>query len=432
MSFRDGHEFSLVAAGGLRERNDDLIGNVVSIDDQMSLVKTAVVYGANASGKSNLLRAIAFMAHALTEKQDDGLAVGNYQPFLLSQSKSEAPTLLEAIFLHKGQHFRYGFEVKNRLVTAEWLFVWRKQETMVFERRGGELRVGRTYPKLRELQSKQMVNSAALLVNLGALFNDDVCLEVKEWARTINYFNPAKEINNLLLQRLKMGHSEETVNYLQDEKGKSRVLELLRVADLGIDDIEIVEEKSLLGGFRQKKDAPPFTNAQIFTVRRSWEEETNSFRTVRMPLFEFESEGTRKLFTLIGRVLATLDGGGIFVADELDAKMHPLLTQRIVQLFNRQSTNPHNAQFVFATHDTNLLSAGLFRRDQIWFTEKDLKGATQLYALTDYRPDGKTVRNDEPLEKNYLVGKYGGVPYLGDFDALLESESSPREAVLHE
>ena len=318
------------------------------------------------------------------------------------------------------------------LVISEWLYILRKQETVIFDRHQGMLRIGRAYSKLRELHSKEMVNNASLLLNLGALFNDDNCLQVKKWANHIKYYHPLQELGYMLSPLLSMGDSEITADYLLHPEGKERVLQLLQVADIGIDDIEVVEEKSFWGNVLRNKELPPATKLTVQTIRRVWDEDDKTFHSVAMPLMYFESEGTQKLFNLIGLILSILDRGGILIADELDTKLHPLLTQRIVQLFNSPVTNPRNAQFIFATHDTNLLSAGLFRRDQIWFTEKDAKGGTEIYALTDYKPGGKTVRNDEPLEKNYIAGKYGGIPFLGNFDALFDPRPSSSETVAHE
>lgn len=422
MSFRDEQVFSMVAANGLREKNSDLSENVIEATDQLSLLKSAVVYGANASGKSNLLRAIAFFVSTLTETPPEGKAVQEYKPFLLDQHLADSSTLLEAVFISKNTHYRYGFEVYDQRVVAEWLYIVGKKESNVFDRSENEIRVGRAYPKLKELQSKEMINSASLLVNLGALFNDERCLEAKKWAAKAGEFNSRK---STVIDSL--GNYLAIVRYLQEPKNKDRVLHLLQVADLGIDEIALKEQD-------QPYIFPLFQTSQtdVFTVRKVWDERSKSFQSTSMPLLEFESEGTQRFFFLIGLILAVLDNGAPFIADELDAKLHPLLTQRIVQMFNSPETNPNNAQLIFATHDTNLLSASLFRRDQIWFTEKDLKGATQLYALTDYKPSGKGVRNDEQLEKNYIAGKYGGIPFLGDFEALFEPDVPVSEVGIDE
>lgn len=130
-----------------------------------------------------------------------------------------------------------------------------------------------------------------------------------------------------------------------------------------------------------------------------------------------ESSGTRKFFALIGLILKTIDKGSVLFVDELDSKLHPNLVCKIVSFFNSKKLNPNNAQLIFNTHDTNLLSSGLFRRDQIWFTQKDKYGATKLYSLADFKTD--EVRKNEAFEDNYIRGKYGAVPFLGDFEDII-------------
>ncbi len=455
MSIRDEQVFSLVAVTGLKEQEQYLTENLVAASEDLGLLRSAVVYGANASGKSNLLRAIEFFIDTITLSPPTGSAVDSYSPFVLDQKSPSEPTLLEAVFVIDHVAYRYGFEVQQQTVVAEWLFIRRRQETYVFERSGHELRINRPYKKLLELQNNKMVSQTALLLNLGALFNDETCQAVQNWASGVRYIQGTEDYQ----------FRDYTVQYLEQPENKQRILNLLRDADLGIEDIELIRPETnvltasagavvsspkfygggdwvpsnptgmheyLQGSFKKKTRVTPKVNVSIKSTRVIWDDEKSQFKSVAMPFTAFESQGTQKFFNLIGLVLWHLDNGGILIADELDTKLHPLLTQRIVQLFNSPVTNHQNAQFVFATHDTNLLSAGLFRRDQIWFTEKDNTGATQLYALTDYKPGGKTVRNDEQLEKNYITGKYGGIPYLGNFDALFESKSSTSEAVIHE
>ena len=458
MSVRDEQVFSLVAANGLRERNEILSDNVVAVSDQLDLLKTAVVYGANASGKSNLLRALNFYIESVLLSTRSGSTIGSYSPFVLDEQSATEPTLLEAVFIVDAVIYRYGFEVQQQAVVSEWLFVRRKQEAYVFERTTDYIRVNRPYKKLHELQSNAMVAPSVLLLPLGALFNDETCQTVQRWAANVQYVEGTEDYQ----------FRDYTVQYLERPEKKQRILDLLRSADLGIEDIELVEREFDMaipapkyygggdwtpsnptafgqlssqlnepypqGSFRMPTAVKALSKYTIRTKRLMWNADSNAFKLVSKPLSTFESQGTQKFFNLIGLILLILDKGGILIADELDTKLHPLLTQRIVQLFNSPVTNPMGAQFVFATHDTNLLSAvgptgRLFRRDQIWFTEKDVKGATLLYALTDYKP-GKTVRNDEQLEKNYIAGKYGGVPYLGNFDDLFEKSTD--ELVTHE
>ncbi len=454
MSLRDEQVFSFVAAKGLREKNRALTGQVVAVSDGLDVLTTAAVYGANASGKSNLLRAMNFYVDSILLSTRVGSAIGAYSPFVLDQQSAAEPTLLEAVFWVDSVLYRYGFEIFQQTVVSEWLFLRRKQEAYVFERSVGELRVNRPYKKLQELQSNNMVAPTALLLTLGALFNDETCRAVQTWASKAQYVEGTEDYQ----------FENYTIAYLEKPENKQRILDLVRSADLGIEDIELVPistisrgtyygggnmipanstsyfyelkprlyEPYLQGSFRTKTAIKPTSDYTIKTTRTIWDADSNQFKSLSTPLNTFESQGTQKFFNLIGLILFVLDEGGLLIADELDTRLHPLLTQRIVHLFSNPVTNPLGAQFVFTTHDTNLLSAGLFRRDQIWFTEKDSEGATQLYALTDYRPGGKTVRNDEQLEKNYVAGKYGGIPYLGDFDALFETNPSAVEPVEHE
>jgi AAA15 family ATPase/GTPase len=454
MSIRDEQVFSLVAVKGLREVDEQLNNNLIAASDQFDLVKTAVIYGANASGKSNLLRAMDFFFDSITDSPQSNSPIGLYSPFILDPNCEEKSTLLEAVFIIDQITYRYGFEVLKKSIVSEWLFIQRKQESYVFERTGGELRVNRPYKKLHELQNKDMIGQAVFLLRLGALFNDDTCLSIVRWADGVRSIEGTDDYK----------FEGYTIQYLEKPEYKQRILDLLRSADLGIEDIELIpyESKGIVvstpkfygggegypvdrskdmywqGPIRKKNYVTPENNYHsINSKRKIWDESTNQFVVVSRPLKTFESQGTKKFFNLIGLIIWYLDNGGILIADELDIKLHPLLTQRIVQLFNSSITNKKNAQFIFATHDTNLLNAEgssvrLFRRDQIWFTEKDNTGATQLYALTDFKPGGKTVRNDEQLEKNYIAGKYGGIPYLGNFDALFEPTSSTDEAVMHE
>jgi hypothetical protein len=138
-----------------------------------------------------------------------------------------------------------------------------------------------------------------------------------------------------------------------------------------------------------------------------------------------ESKGTQKFFYLTGPIIDALENGGIIIADELDSKIHPNLVCKIVSLFNSETINNKNAQLIFNTHDTNLLSSGLFRKDQIWFTEKDKFGEAKLYSLADFKSD--TVRKNEAFEDNYIRGKYGAVPFLGFFDNLVYKNSLPQD-----
>lgn len=168
---------------------------------------------------------------------------------------------------------------------------------------------------------------------------------------------------------------------------------------------------------------------KIKTVHRAYRDTREQDDLVEFSLVNDESEGTKKVISIAGLVLDSITGGIVLVVDELDARLHPNLSAKIVQLFNSKVTNPNNAQLLFNTHDTNLLASGNFRRDQIWFTEKNRYGEATLYSLADFKTD--QVRKDEDFEANYIRGKYGAVPYLGDFNALPQATPATDDAPAH-
>ena len=226
----------------------------------------------------------------------------------------------------------------------------------------------------------------------------------------------------------------------KDSKQKERILTFLQNADVGIDNFKL--KKNTIEDFnidnmdnipKELKDAISGLNSYIkktmndenqerfsdvITYHKQFDEEGKFLKNIEFSLLEDESSGTRKYFALIGQVIKIIDIGGVLFVDELDSKIHPNLVCKIISIFNSKRLNPNNAQLVFNSHDTNLLSSGLFRRDQIWFAKKDKFGASKLYSLADFKTD--EVRKNEAFENNYIRGKYGAVPFLGDFDNIIQ------------
>lgn len=238
----------------------------------------------------------------------------------------------------------------------------------------------------KRLSPKKMVRDNALLLSVAAQFNESVSVEIMGW---------------LANTTIVLGSSDEriwemAIAQIDDPSMKRRIVEFARFADFGIDDIRKVDNT-------------------VISSHQQYDEEGNATKTVTFPFRVNESEGTIKYFSLAYPIIDALDHGKRLVVDEFDSKMHPLLTSRIIGLFNSRVTNPRNAQLIFTTHDTNLLNASLFRRDQIWFTQKDSFGASELYSLAEYK-----VRNSAPFEKEYLMGKYGGIPVIGQFERLFD------------
>jgi uncharacterized protein len=210
------------------------------------------------------------------------------------------------------------------------------------------------------------------------------------------------------------------------------VIKLIKQLDTGIDDIQIqrttlplysiggqkpVEKKVEYVNSRVLRETNVIEQTDILTGHRRYDQAGNVTAIIYFDIHRHESDGTRKIVALAGPIVEALKTGAVLFVDELDARLHPLITRSVLALFNSQETNPKNAQLIFATHDTNLLDKSIFRRDQIWFAEKDRWGATHLYSLVEYK-----VRNDASFEKDYIHGRYGAIPFIGDLTQLPEAQ----------
>ena len=195
--------------------------------------------------------------------------------------------------------------------------------------------------------------------------------------------------------------------FAKDNDNRDKALEFFKKLQLGFENLA-VRQKQIKSSFTDEK----VVNA-LFSIHNKYNSKGEICGSIERYFEDMESEGSKNLFNLTGPIFSTLHSGSVLVVDELDAKMHPLISQYIIRLFNNSESNPHNAQLIFSTHDTHLLSSKLLRRDQIWFTEKDNKEQTDLYCLTDIvLSDGSVPRNDTNYEKNYIAGRYGAIPYI--------------------
>jgi len=314
--------------------------------------------------------------------------------------------------------YRYGFEVDKKQVHAEWLYRKSKiKEVELFYRENQNFDIHRTF-KVADLVANDRVRPNALLLSVAAQWNDKIAKKIFDWLRNFNVISGLREEE---YERFSAGR------ILEDEQTKKEIIAFLKGADLGIEDININEidfddlpevMSEELKGFikKQAKEGNLTGFSGVSTYRQIFDENSLLIGLTEFSMEEDESSGTKKYFALSGPILETLEKGEILIVDELANKLHPNLTCKLVELFNSKEMNPKNAQLIFNTHDTNLLSSGIFRRDQIWFTEKDRYGASSLYSLGSFKSD--TVRKEDNYEKKYIKGKYGAVPYLGDFNKL--------------
>ena len=401
------------------------------------LLKSAAIYGSNASGKSNLVKAIVFMKHFIeisATKMNLGDTIPGLDPFRLGKEFKDKPSLFEIRLMINGTVYQYGFTVSHERVHDEWLNVKTSDgRTKKSLHRQLSLESGKTEWQLHGELKEQAIGVTektrdnGLFLSRAAEMNVDFVKELFIWFRRQLECFDLSNTPHILFER--------TALLIQnDEVFRNRVEKLIHDTDVGIDHISIEGERApfthdippdihnlfILAG-RAFKSYVHLPNTNDETVRpfsiKTQHRIADTNEYIDFSLDEDESNGTQRYFSIIGPLLYVLDNGDLLVLDELECSLHPLLTEKIVQLFQNTEANPKGAQLIFATHDSNLMSPALFRRDQIWFTEKNQKGATELFSLADIE---KQPRKHEAFEKNYLSGRYGGVPSFGpaleDFD----------------
>lgn len=421
-SFEEIQTFSLVAAD---LPGQELEETHVAHVGEHRLLRCAALYGANASGKSNLHEAImmfGFMARESSSRLQEGdlLPVA---PFALRLRKELGPSYFELVFLLEGRKYRYGFEATQKKVESEWLFVQKSsRETTLFTRKGQEISVNKK--EFREGDGKEeATRSNALFLSLVAQLNGKHAKKILAKLRTIRPISGLRD----------HGYAAFTASCLfqKEHPHRAKVLEMLRRLDLSFEDVRVVE----------KAEAAPKEEVEVETevplpsalkkkpevdvelLHPLYDQKGKRVGDIPLDLSLSASEGTRKLFGLVGPIVDALEKGFTLWIDEMDARLHPLITRNLVALFNSPETNPCNAQLIFNTHDSNLLTPKLLRRDQIWFAEKDRVGATNLYSLAEFRlDDGTLARPGANFEDQYIQGRYGAVPFLGDFAALFARE----------
>jgi uncharacterized protein len=396
-SFKEVVTFSMVAAPIVVGDIPINGSNLFSATKEIELLKSAAIYGANASGKSNLVRAISFMKEftinsAIGSRITDEIDTELYR---LNVTFEKEPSFFEIVFIIGTARYRYGFDVDRQSVKSEWLYqTLRTKEIQLFDREKTNIKVSSKFAEGKLLQNKTRKN--ALFLSVVAQFNGNIATNIIDWLNELNIFNNLDDHNYdyLTIDALIKGHQTKDL------------INLVTSLDLGIKDIHTVEIPV--------PDVPGGVLYEIKTSHWKYDDKGNRVAIEYFGIDEDESAGTQKLFHISGLLINILQTGEILIVDELDARLHPLISCAIVKLFNSPITNPHNAQLIFTTHDTNLLSANMFRKDQIWFTEKDRYGATDLYSLVEYE-----IPDDAPFEQDYIAGKYGAIPFIGDLNRVL-------------
>lgn len=415
-SFKERVTFSMVAANLVSKDKNLDVDNVFAIDQELKLLKSAAIYGANASGKSNLAKALDFMKWFMvnSSKETQSTDEIGVEPFRLSTETEEKPSYFELAFLMDGRKYRYGFEVTQERVISEWLFyVPNVRETKLFERKLDKIKSSKNFDAAG---IQQRTRNNALFLSVSAQFNVDLAEKILEWIT---------DKLNIISGLHDQAYLDYTVKCFINNKNRADIIQLIKKLDLGISEIQVEQEDFTTDSLPNEMPdelkklilkAGGGKATSIGISHRKFDADGNHKSIEEFDLESHESEGTKKVFALAGPLITSLKEGEILIIDEFDARLHPLISLAIVKLFNSKASNPNNAQLIFMTHDTNLLNNKIFRRDQVWFTEKNRYGATDLYSLAEYK-----IRNDASFESDYIKGRYGAIPYIGNLNYLIES-----------
>jgi hypothetical protein len=403
-----------MAATKLTSRDKELDANhVFDALGGLRLLKSAAVYGANGSGKSNLRAAIWFMRYMALNSSRESQADEqiDVSPFLLIVDEETSPSFFEIVFIAEDIRYRYGFEVNSERVVSEWLYhVPTSREAMLFTRTDDVFETRDTFREGLDLAERTRKNS--LFLSVCAQFNGKISTRILRWFRNMGTMTGVQDelLRNYTTRCLEKGTYTAEIN------------QFLAALDLGFDEIRLEDslaEEALLAHSSEANGGEKSRPLPRQALTRHTRHSRDGTRLDGHEWFRMdsdESEGTRKLFALSGAIHNALDKGMVVVIDEFDARLHPLITRAIVQLFNSNVTNPKNAQLVFMTHDTNLLDLRFLRRDQVWFVEKDRRGSSHLYSLAEFQ-----VRNDDAsVEQDYIQGRFGAIPFLGGVKHLME------------
>jgi AAA15 family ATPase/GTPase len=414
-SFREEQELSLVAVPALKETNHTVVFHPHKAKE--GVLPVAAIYGANASGKSNVIRALSFTLSVVANsyrgwKPDQPIRI---EPFLEGRNDRATASRFEIDFLIDGIRHSYGFRLDAAAILEEWLHVYPKSKKQSWFHRqvGKRISFSAKMPGANRV-IEGLTRKNSLFLSAAAQNNHEALMPVFEWLTGLRF------VSDEITERIAYF---ETTRLCAKPRSAKAVARLLRAADIGIVDLKVENEpygedvKKAMAAFytAMEKDLPGDLPESIPSIRL-----LHRLGKETLPFVEDnESAGTIAYLRVLGPVLKALDEGGVLCIDELDASLHPLLASQILRLFNDPSTNRKGAQLIFNTHDTTLLGRANLRRDQIWFTEKSHDGSSHLYPLTDFKP-----RQNENLESGYLQGRYGAIPFLNPRAFLTQIERS--------
>ncbi|MDR6763295.1 AAA15 family ATPase/GTPase [Flavobacterium sp. 2755] len=403
LSFKENTSISFSATSLTEHREENIFQSPIN---DISLLKSLIVYGANSSGKSNLFSALGFMKRFVLNSSKDSISgeeIG-VERFRLSTETIKKPSFFELEFIIESTKYRYGFKVDSDRVHSEYLYYQIKtKEYVLFERDFQEIIRGKKIDKANE-KLFDITRENALFLSVCAQFNDPLATSIIKEIRKINFITGLDDFSS----------SEYTARMLSDNKSNVFINDLLKSANLGFKEIKVerVSTEDLLLKSEIPKELYKIIvknnpeNNIISTKHDVYNEKGEIVREEFFDLNSDESLGTRKFFALAGPLVDALIDGKVLIIDEFDSRLHPELCKAIIKLFNSSRNNPRNAQLIIASHNSTFINSNnkLFRRDQIIIARKNKYGVTKMKSLFDLK-----IRKDASFEKDYLSGKYNGV-----------------------
>lgn len=398
----------------LQELNTFHVQNEILLHNENELLKSVLIFGSNASGKTNVIKALAYMKNVLILSASQFPIAASNEHFAFIEEAADDESLYEVELIQNEAYYKYGFTILHGKITGEWLYRRKKRLTPIFVRSSEEIEIN-GLPK----QATKLINIAphTLFLSVGNNFH----LEIAPYLSDVMTW-----FNNLLIV---FGNSANSLDIytLNNGRYKDAAVKILKLADIGITDFRVIKDKvakisdinDVLRFNSQlqidptnmgqlKKEDNDLYNIDIETYFSTFDNDGNAKKQKSIRLFKnrgFNSEGTERLLFYLGWILAALDQGRVIFIDEIDAKLHFLVTDYIIKLFNSIDNNPKNAQLICTAHNIMLMDEDL-RRDQICFTSKNRYGESSLSSLSDY----KNVRKTDLFSKRYLAGFYTKLP----------------------
>jgi len=388
------------------------MGNTFAMG-RYDILPSAVIYGANASGKSAVIEAFAMMRNIVLNTNRIMLSTDELptNSFRLSTETINASTAFDVVFEVSGKRYKYGFEYNTESIVYEYLYVYETVRPTCVFLNNGKLR---TSERFKEFRKNEKINKNFLFI-WKADQDGNYCAK-----ETLKWF---KQVSVIGSDRINAFSAPDFQTSLLNENKHQSIVSFLKAADIGIEDFNINTQDISFSNIPESvqleiaKNVPVVDNIKvkkisIDTIHIQYNKNKKPESFLPFVLGRDESRGTISYFYLLTPILKTLESGALLMIDELDVNLHPLLTQKIVDLFNNPKINKNHAQLLFTTQDINLLRKRNFHKSQIWFTEKDEFGCSHLTSLAEY----KNIDSKIDYDKNYLMGKYGAIPYLGQFD----------------